>query len=132
MLWTWLLPLFAINVVIMPAVSSAGANMARLSEKDAGGTVTLASGDVLEIALAANPATGYSWQPTTIEPSMLKYLGSDFAGRHATLGGGGTEFLRFQAVAPGQSELELRYYRHRAKAVIGTAGRFLVTVIVTP
>jgi inhibitor of cysteine peptidase len=127
-----ILSLFAMGMVIASASSSSEAQIVRLSEKDAGSTVTLARGTVLEITLAANPATGFSWQPTTIEPSMLKYLGSDFAGKHATLGGEGRVFLRFQAVASGKSELELGYYRHPFEPVTETVERFLVTVIVTP
>jgi inhibitor of cysteine peptidase len=132
MWWNWILSLFALGVVIMPLSSSGETQMVRLSEKDTGSTITLARGAIMEITLAANPATGYSWQPTTIDPSVLKYLGSDFAGEHATLGGGGRAFLRFQALASGQSELELGYYRYPFEPVSEAAERFRVTVIVTP
>ena len=132
MRWNWIVSLLALGVVILPTSSSGGAEIVRLSEKDAGSTITLDRGAVMEITLAARPATGYSWQPTRFDPSKLKYLGPDFAGDYATLGGGGRAFLRFQALASGQSELELRYYRHSYEPVSEAADRFWVTVIVTP
>lgn len=132
MLWKWIPSLIALSVVSMSASSGGREQIVQLSEKDAGSTVTLDQGAIMEIVLATNPATGYSWQPTTIDPLILKYLGVRFTGGRATLGAGGMAALRFQALRSGRSELELRYYRHPFEPATSASVSFRLTVLVKP
>jgi len=66
-----------------------------------------------EIALAANPTTGYGWQlDGKLDPKLLKLVGSRYSGpRSKLVGAGGEELWTFQAVGRGKSRIGLRYVR---------------------
>ena len=83
---------------------------------DANGTqVELKAGQALIVSLASNPSTGYGWHVAEIDESILKQVGeAEFAqetGGEQLVGAGGTETLRFEAVASGTTTLTLTYDR---------------------
>ncbi len=88
----------------------AGASM-KLTENDTGKTVEIAIGDELEIILPANPTTGYDWEVSSIDSSILQSNKADFVANTPAIGAGGLEVIKFQAIATGKSELKLIFHR---------------------
>ena len=86
-----------------------------LGAEDNGEQVQLASGQVLEVTLESNPTTGYSWEVSDVDGTVLSQVGeAEF--REAPkeseemVGVGGTETLRFSSAA-GETTLTLVYHR---------------------
>lgn len=77
-------------------------------------SISVKAGDQFVVELAANPTTGYQWQPA-FDPAALKLLGRDFslagAAMNAAVGGGGVERFRFESLAVGVSRLSFAYQR---------------------
>ncbi len=88
----------------------AGESM-KLSENDTGKTVEIAVGDELEVILQGNPTTGYLWEVSSIDSSVLQSNKADFVANNAAIGAGGLEIIRFHALATGKSELKLIFHR---------------------
>ena len=85
-------------------------------------SVDLTEGQVLVISLDSNPATGYRWEIAEADPALLRqvrapeYQPSPLllqAGAQPApiLGAPEVTLLRFEAIAPGQSQLRLVYRR---------------------
>src|ERR1051325_7685598 len=67
-------------------------------------------GDEFVVALAANPSTGYDWEPQ-FDASVLELLDRHFAAAGPRMGSGAPERFRFKALAPGAGELTMVYRR---------------------
>jgi predicted secreted protein len=84
----------------------------KLTEADAGRTVDLKEGDVLEVVLEGNPTTGYNWGVKFPLSSILTQVGDPMFQPDTDLtGSGGKIIFRFTASAPGQTPLKLLYQR---------------------
>lgn len=82
-----------------------------LSLLDAGAVVDLATGDLLELELEANPSTGFRWEAVSV-PAALVPRGDRFVALDdATVGAPGVQVLAFEAVGPGAGILRLEYLR---------------------
>lgn len=92
--------------------------MIRVNEYENGNTVHVQAGDLLEILLEGNPATGYSWNVDQLDPAMLKQGQSDFIAASGGLGSAGTVVLHFEAVAVGTTVLTLHYKRPFEKGML--------------
>jgi inhibitor of cysteine peptidase len=84
-----------------------------LTEADNGQPATLYVGGKIVIELPANPTTGYTWEVGEMDTNILKQTGgTEYNSSSSTpLGQGGTQTLRFQAIAPGRTTLKLIYRR---------------------
>ena len=83
-----------------------------LSAQDAGSTIRLKVGQILDITLEGNPTTGYSWEVAPVSENLLAQQGEwEFTPDSNALGSGGTVTLRFKAVQSGNAELKLIYHR---------------------
>ena len=92
-------------------VSVSGAPVS-LSEGDSGSTVELRAGDTMEVVLDGNPTTGFEWETTDVDASVLNQLGDPgFEPDTNLMGSGGKFTFRFEAVASGQTLLKLVYHR---------------------
>jgi inhibitor of cysteine peptidase len=114
-----------ILVVVGMAVASTGcgsqANAAngpvKLTVADNGKAITVKVGDLVEVILAGNPTTGYSWSTTLSDKdaAVLQQQGDPVYVQQSTdqslVGGGGTFTFTFKAVAPGQVALKFDYAR---------------------
>ena len=101
-----------------------------LSEEDTGSTAELRVGDMMDVVLDGNPTTGFSWETTAIDESVLKQLGEPGFEPHTSLIGSGGKFtFRFQAVASGQTLLRLVYHRSW-ETEVPPEKTFEVTVVV--
>jgi inhibitor of cysteine peptidase len=114
-----------ILIIIGTAVASAGcgsqANAAgdpvKLTDADNGKAVTVKAGDTVQVILAGNPTTGYSWSTTLSDKdaAVLQQRGEAVYAQESTdpslVGGGGTFAFTFKAAAPGQVVLKFDYAR---------------------
>ena len=101
-----------------------------LHEGDAGSTVELGVGDTMDVVLEGNPTTGFSWETAALDASVLKQLGEpEFKPDTSLIGAGGKFTFRFEAVAPGQTLLQLVYHRPW-ETDVPPANTFEVTVVV--
>lgn len=98
-----------------------------------GQSVELSAGQELILTLEANATTGYSWAVDQIDASILAQQGEPgYAVNNPdpqVIGGGGRAIFRFQAVAPGQSELRLIYHRSWEQGT-APARTFTATIVV--
>lgn len=72
--------------------------------------IVVGIGDEFLVALAANPTTGYEWQPE-FDPAMLELAGRAFSPPGDGMGQGGVERFRFVATAAGPTRLAFAYRR---------------------
>ncbi len=119
-------------VFLLAGLTACGPQPADLTEADNGSRVRLGQGEELVITLESNPTTGYSWHVIETNPEVLKQVGEieyeQSPGSDGLVGAGGTEMIRFEAVAPGEVTLTLGYYRSwEDKPPVET---FTVTVVV--
>jgi inhibitor of cysteine peptidase len=83
-----------------------------LIESDDGKTVEVQAGDMLVVRLHENPSTGFRWQIEEPDSKILRLRGSDFVPQSAAVGSGGDEQWTFEALAPGQTQLGFKLWRH--------------------
>lgn len=72
--------------------------------------ISVRVGEDFVVALAANPTTGYRWEPH-FDAALLQLLDGHFAGSGPGIGSGGTERFRFRAIAAGEDDLRMIYRR---------------------
>lgn len=87
-----------------------------LGAEDNGRQVALVPGQMLVIALASNPTTGYSWELAEGDAAVVQQVGEvEFSPSapegEQVVGAGGTETFRFGAADQGQTTLTLVYHR---------------------
>ncbi len=103
-----------------------------VTEKEAGSTVELVSGDRLDVVLAGNPTTGFNWHVSSVDSAVLKEAGEPSFRRDSDLiGSGGEITFSFEAAAPGQTTLKMTYNRVFEKDV-PPLKTYALTVIVKP
>ncbi len=101
-----------------------------VSERDAGTTITLKTGDTLLIELDGNVTTGFNWIPAPQDPVLLNQVGeTEVTPESDRIGASGKIVLRFKAVGQGQTLLHLDYKRWW-ETDIAPEKTFEVTVVV--
>jgi predicted secreted protein len=86
--------------------------MMKLTQADTGRTIELHISDILEVVLPANPMTGFQWEVSANDNSILCPSGEpEFEPFSGTIGSGGEAMLRFEAVGSGQTALSLIYHQ---------------------
>ena len=96
------------------AVTVAGCSASRsLGLEDDGTRVALRSGDEIEITLAGNATTGFSWELVEFDPAVITALGeSVYEEVDTDLVGGGGEWT-WTLAAQGSGECEVRFVYDR-------------------
>ncbi len=94
--------------------SSDGAQqgVVRVTQENSGKTVTLSTGGRMEVALASNHTTGYSWQREGGDSAVLASDSSRYQPSNTqpgVVGSGGTQILAFRGARPGRTRLVLVY-----------------------
>ena len=82
-----------------------------LSESDNGRTVELQVGDKLDVTLNENPSTGFTWEIGSVDEAIIKQVGESEFKPGTGIGASGQRTFHFEAVASGQSDLQLVYHR---------------------
>ena len=97
-------------------VDAAKSEEVDLSAKDNGSLVEVDAGQILVLTLESNPTTGFRWEVVGEKDAVLQSTG-DAEFKVASeldpppLGTGGVEVFRFEAVAAGETQIELVYHR---------------------
>jgi inhibitor of cysteine peptidase len=97
--------------------SNTAAGTVKLTEADNGKQVTAKVGDTVEVTLAGNPTTGYSWTSSMsdADKAVLQQQGEPVYVQQSTdpsvVGAGGTFTFTFKAIAAGQATIKLDYAR---------------------
>jgi inhibitor of cysteine peptidase len=96
-----------------------------------GGSEELKPGQELEVTLEGNATTGYLWDVSAIDETILRQVGAPRIIPAGSADGAGGQFVfRFAAVVAGQARLELVYRRPWEKDV-APADTFAIQVKVT-
>jgi inhibitor of cysteine peptidase len=101
----------------LPTSASSGENAApqslHLTQADNGGSFAIQAGGTFDIALEANPSTGYSWELNDPDPeaSLLAQVGEPtfVSDNPSAAGAGGTLTFTFQAVDKGEMIVKFVY-----------------------
>ncbi len=105
------LVLLVLAIALLTAGKQRGITL-RLTQTDSGSTITLHTGETLEIVLPANPTTGYTWEVKSGSETLLKQQGEPvFTPDSKALGSEGRMIFRFDVVAVGKGSLVLLYRR---------------------
>jgi len=105
-------------------------NTLKLTEQDAGRTVDMRVGELLEVTLRGNPTTGYMWDVQSVDPNILKPADQlEFQADSKLIGSPGKLTLRFEATRAGKTPLRLIYHRPWEKNV-EPIDTFEVTVVI--
>ncbi len=103
-----------------------------VTEADAGRSIQVPVGTMLDVALPGNPTTGYAWQRAPGDPGGIESVGAArFEPSGPALGQGGTEHLGFRVTKTGATPLWLVYRRPFEKNV-APARTFSVTIVGEP
>ena len=106
-------------ILLMLLLALPGAACAlELTVKDNGGRFTVPAGETITIVLAGNPTTGYGWEVTAVDRSILAPDPEPAFVPDSTLTGSGGRFtFRMYPVSCGTSRLELQYRRAWEKKI---------------
>jgi len=85
-----------------------------LTEKDSGRTISVRTGDYIEVRLNANPATGYLWSSNTPNDYVLRLLLDQYERKNQKLNPAGAPSVKiftYGVVGPGETGIRLEYRR---------------------
>ncbi len=100
--------LAALLTLLAAGCGDAATDWTAIDAADAGRTVTLGHADYLEVRLAGDISTGYSWEILEFDDDVLRLV--DGPGYESGSGGGVFTF-EFQCVGAGTTDVELGYMR---------------------
>jgi inhibitor of cysteine peptidase len=120
-------------LIICAAVAACGAQGSgpvTLTQKDAGTTVHVKQGANVNITLAGNPTTGYTWEVAPGGSGVLEQQGEPaFKPDSSAVGSGGMVTLQFKAAQAGTINLKLIYHR-TFEPNVAPLNTFEVTIVV--
>jgi len=83
-----------------------------------GSSVTLEKGQQMVLKLASNPTTGFDWEIVGLDTAILQQVGEvEYKSDSLLIGSGGENTWTFEAVASGQTHLQLIYHRNWEKDI---------------
>lgn len=110
--WGLVVGIAVLAVGVTAVLARSGGGEILLTAEDDGRAVALGVGETMAVALEANPSTGYAWEVAAVDDSVLRADESEFVQEGGDLlGAGGTQVLRFTALAEGETVLELVHRR---------------------
>jgi inhibitor of cysteine peptidase len=106
---------FVCLIIICLALAGCGAkgvDPVTIAQKDAGTTIHVKQGSLLNVTLEGNPTTGYTWEVAPGAGAGLEQQGEpEFKADSSALGSGGMMTLQFKAAQTGTTDLKLIYHR---------------------
>ena len=100
---------FPVAVTPTPSLIPTVATPSTLPEPtDRTQVLTVKAGQKFDIVLPANPSTGYQWQIIgTPDASLIQSAGQNYIPKQPVIpGSGGVEVWTFNALAPGETEIQ--------------------------
>lgn len=102
---------FIISIMVVLVLSACSSGL-KINKDSNGKTISMPTGQTLEIQLEGNITTGYEWQIISVEETILKPNGEPKYNSDSKLAGAGGEFIfKFDAKNPGEAHLKLGYLR---------------------
>jgi inhibitor of cysteine peptidase len=116
--------------LVLLVMGSCDSGSAILLDADAdGATVTVPVGGIVEIVLAANPSTGFTWEVVGLDETVVRQTGeATFEAESTLVGASGEMRFMFETLSTGTTAIELVY--HRTFETVDPADTFTVTLIV--
>jgi inhibitor of cysteine peptidase len=111
--------LFTALILVCILASACSPHQTKLTEADLGKTVEINVGEQIVIQLEGNPTTGYTWEASDLDGSLLQQVGDPQfkSSSPGLVGAGGTVILTFKAIKAGSTVLNLAYHRPWEKDV---------------
>ncbi len=107
----WLVGLMVLGVFLVAGLSAGGAGAAVVSLEEPGKLCAVRRGDSITLELSENPSTGYLWQMTASDATILEIVQDEYVapdnGDSPLLGAAGTHRYRFRAAKAGTATLTL-------------------------
>ena len=127
----WSLRLLVVGAsFLLSACAASASNLRRLTERNLGSSLELQPGDRFEVVLSGNPTAGYQWEDSFWDETVLKLLSQpNYKQRSAAVGSGGEFAFTFEAVAVGQTKVEL-VYRRPFEPTVKPRRTFEITAVV--
>jgi inhibitor of cysteine peptidase len=123
--------LFALLLVACATAAPPGRPW-QITEADAGRSIRVPIGTVLDVALPGNPTTGFIWQRSPGDPGGIETVGAArFEPSGSAMGQGGLVHVQFRVTKVGATVLWLVYRRPFEKDV-PPAKTFSVTIVGDP
>jgi len=89
-----------------------------VSEADAGKTIQLKKGELMDVSLEGNLTTGFTWEVLVQDPVLVEQVGEpEYNPDSEKFGSPGNITLHFKAISTGQTTLKLGYHRPWEKDV---------------
>jgi inhibitor of cysteine peptidase len=86
--------------------------MVKVDSSMNGSSVTLEKGQQMVLKLASNPTTGFDWEIVGLDSAVLQQVGEvEYKSDSMLIGSGGVDTWTFEAIASGQTHLQLIYHR---------------------
>jgi predicted secreted protein len=83
-----------------------------VTSEDNGTSMSMVPEAQVLVVLDSNATTGYEWAVDTLDTSVVAFLGSEYISPEGSaVGQGGTQELRFRALAEGTTTVRLKYWR---------------------
>ena len=103
----------AVVVAILTVVAAACSQGLALTVDDDGDRVSLTPGDEIQVTLAGNATTGFSWELVEYDPAVITSLGEPTyeEGDGELVGAGGEWTWTLRVVAAGESPVRFVYHR---------------------
>ena len=104
--------IIGLAVALVPA-TGCGSRQIEVTSTDNGKTLNVKAGEQIEVVLDGNPSTGFTWEATDLDASMIQQVGeAGFkSGNPGLVGAGGILTLKFRILKPGTTSLTLVYHR---------------------
>jgi predicted secreted protein len=116
-------------IIFLLAAAGCSGNSVKVDESMNGQTINVKTGDTIEVKLAGNPTTGYTWVAADLDPAVLTQSGeAEFKAESNLIGAGGMITSKFKAEGPGTVMLTLNYMRPWES--VQPLQTFAVTVVV--
>ena len=94
------------------SLTACAATAIKLGESDNGTTINLNTGDKFTLTLPGNPTTGYSWEISEIDSTLIELVGEPaYETDSNRIGSGGMFTFTFKALSAGRSNIKLIYHR---------------------
>ncbi len=105
-------------IVAVLGLTACGSSTVKVGEEANGQTIELTTGQKLQIKLVGNPTTGFNWDVSEIDESVIKQSGeAEYKSDSNLIGSGGMFTYNFEAVQPGVTTLKLIYHRSWEKDI---------------
>ncbi|MBF0529982.1 MAG: protease inhibitor I42 family protein [Deltaproteobacteria bacterium] len=104
-----------------------------LTKADQGKTTEAKVGQIIRIELPGNPTTGYDWHPIEVDGQYLDVLSKEpkKSGQTNLIGAPSLIVSRFQTKKPGNTTVELAYFRVWEGAATAT-DRYRINLVIKP